>query len=91
MDLVLEQLSHRVRDRINVVTSIFCVLLCLIITWRGTVVVWDYYQINYMYEGSLTIPSFLLEGVVPVGFFLLSIQFLRRTLDFMGRLRAPSE
>ena len=91
MDLVLEQLSHRVRDRVNVVTSIFCALLCLIITWRGMSVVWDYYQIDYVYEGSLALPAFLLEGVVPVGFFLLSIQFLRRAFGFLGRLRAPSQ
>ena len=91
MDLVLEQLSHRVRDWINVVTSILCAVLCLIITWRGMVVVWDYYQIDYIYEGSLVIPVFLLEGVIPVGFFLLSIQFLRRANGYFGRLRTSSK
>ena len=91
MDLVLEQLSHRVRGRVNVVTSILCALLCLIIAWRGLVVVWDYYQIDYIYGGALVIPVYLLEGVIPVGFFLLSIQFLRRANGYLGRLRAPSE
>ncbi len=90
MDLVLSRFSQRAQDQITMVTSILCLLVCLLITWQSVFVVWDYYQIDYRYEGSLVIPVYLLEMVVPIGFAMLSIQFMKRANGCLRKLRTSS-
>ncbi len=93
MDLVLSRLSQRAQDWATMVTSLLCVLVCLLITWQGVVVVLDYYQIDYVRDFgiSLQLPIYILDGIVPVGFSLLAIQFLRRANGCLGRLRTSSK
>ena len=88
MDLLVNRLSAKSRDLANVITSTVAAIMCLVVTWFGIVVGVDYYQIDYIYQGTLTIPSFYLEAVVPLGTLLLSIQFLRRAYGYLGKLRA---
>ncbi len=87
MDIVINRFSQRTQNRINVVTSILCAAVCLVVTWYGVKVWWDYVQIDYLYPGSLVIPAYFLEAVIPIGGFLLFIQFLRRTYGYLGKLR----
>ena len=88
MDIVINRLSQRTQNRINIVTSILCAVACLIVTWFGAKVWWDYFQINYLYAGSLVIPAYFLEVVIPIGAFLLFIQFLRQAYGYLGKLKA---
>ncbi len=88
MDLLVNKLGAKSRDLTNVITSILAAIICLIITAYGIRVGWDYFQIDFTYAGSFLIPAFLLEAVVPLGTFLLFIQFLRRAYGYLGKLRA---
>jgi TRAP-type C4-dicarboxylate transport system permease small subunit len=88
MDIVINRFSQRTQDRINIVTSILCAVACLVVTWYGVKVWWDYFQINYLYAGSLVIPAYYLEAVIPIGGFLLFIQFLRKAYGYLGKLKA---
>jgi TRAP-type C4-dicarboxylate transport system permease small subunit len=88
MDIVISRFSQRTQDRINIVTSILCAVACLVVTWYGVKVWWDYFQINYLYAGSLVIPAYYLEAVIPIGGFLLFIQFLRKAYGYLGKLKA---
>ena len=88
MDIVINRLSQRTQDRINIVTSILCAIICLVVTWYGVKVWWDYLQIDYLYPGSLKIPAYLLEVVIPIGGFLLFIQFLRKAYGYLEKLKA---
>ena len=89
MDIVINRFSQRTQDRINIATSILCALACLVVTFYGVKVWWDYFQINYRYAGSLVIPAYLLEFVIPIGGFLLFIEFLRKAYGYIGKLKAP--
>jgi len=88
MDLLVNRLGDKSRDLTNVITSILAAIICLIITAYGIMVGWDYYQIDFIYAGTLLIPAFYLQAVVPLGTLLLSIQFLRRAYGYLGKLRA---
>ena len=88
MDIAINRLSKRTQTCINVVTSILCAIICLVITWYGAIVWWDYFQIDYLYAGSLKIPAYLLEIVIPIGGFLLFIQFLRKAYNYLEKLKA---
>jgi len=88
MDIVIKRFSQRTQDRVNIVTSVLCAILCLVVTWYGAIVWWDYFQIDYLYPGSLKIPAHLLESVIPIGGFLLFIQFLRKAYGYLEKLKA---
>lgn len=89
MDVLVNRLGQRSRNLTNIVTSILGAIVCLIITWYGIRVNIDYIKIDYEYSATLEIPAFLLQAVVPLGAFLLFIQFLRRAYGYLGKLRAP--
>ena len=89
MDMLISRLGQKSQNLTNVITSILGAIVCFIITWYAARVNWDYFQIDYVYSATLEIPAFLLQAVVPLGAFLLSIQFLRRAYGYLGKLRAP--
>ena len=87
MDIVINRLSQRTQNQINIATSIFCAIACLVVTWYGVKVWWDYFQIDYLYAGSLVIPAYYLEAVIPIGGSLLFIQFLRKAYGYLAKLK----
>ncbi len=89
MDILINRFSQRAQDRINIVTSLLSAIVCLVVTWYGVKVWWDYIQIDYLYPGSLKIPAYLLVMVIPLGGFLLFTQFLRKAYGYLANLKAP--
>jgi len=89
MDLIIDRLSYRGRRIAILITSVAASVVCLIITWYGVAVGLDWYNINYYYQGALDIPAFYLEAVIPLGMFLVAIQFLRRARDNWKLLKTP--
>ena len=87
MDFVLNQLSQNSRDRLNAVTSVFCAIVCLVIFWFSLRVNIDYFQVHYIYQATVELPAFILQAVVPLGSFLLFIQFLRRAYGYRLKVR----
>lgn len=88
MDVLINRLGQRYRNLTNVFTSVLGAIVCLLITWYGVKVNIDYIKMDYMYSATLEIPAFLLQAVVPLGTFLLFIQFLRRAYGYLGKLKA---
>jgi C4-dicarboxylate transporter DctQ subunit len=87
MDYVINRLSQRLQNLINAITYIICAVLCLVISVYGTLVTCDYYQTNYLNEGSVRVPAWLFSAVIPVGFILFFIQFLKKVYEFLRKLR----
>ncbi|MBU2609080.1 MAG: TRAP transporter small permease [Chloroflexi bacterium] len=88
MDLLLDRLNHKNRHLAIAITSVVAATTCFIITWYGVVVGFDWYNINYFYQGALDIPAFYLEAVIPVGMLLVAIQFLRRAYNNWKLMKA---
>jgi len=88
MDLVLSRLKPKTQATLNIVTSIIGAIICLTLFWYGARVSWDVFVRDYYQYSVLNIPYVVIIVVVPIGSFLLSIQFLRRAYGFLGGLRA---
>ena len=84
MELVLRRLNPRTQSLLNIITSIIGAIICLIVAWYGVKVTWGSYQIGYIMAKPLRVPQFLILFIIPVGSFLLFIQFLRRTYGYLG-------
>ena len=84
VDAVLTQLSPRAQTLLNLVTSIIGVMICLLITWYGAKVTVDHFLRGSFFVGIPEWPSAPVIAIVPIGSFLLFIQFLRRSAGFMA-------
>lgn len=81
IEIVVRRFSYRTQTMVNAVVSIVCALACLVVTIFGIIVALDYAKIDYIYPGSLEIPAWPLEAVVPLGFFMLFLGFVFRTIE----------
>jgi len=77
-DLLLVALNPKHQTFLNSVTSIIGAIICLVLCWFGAGVSWEKLQ-NGAYQPTATQPpDFPIFIIIPIGFFLLFIQFLRR-------------
>ena len=80
MDLLLVALNERNRALLNMVTSCICGILWGVIAWFGIKVTYDNFKIGFYLNTMLGPPLYPILAVIPVGSFLLFVQFFRRML-----------
>jgi len=88
MDLLLNRLNPKNQDKIIAVTSIIGAMLCLVVSWGSAGKVWDAFQMGHHMPTPLFPPQFLILLIIPIGSFLLFIQFLRRACLHLRSWRA---
>ena len=88
MDLVVNRLSPRTQALTNMITSVLGAIFCLVVAWYGAGTTWDMFQRGIHRSTVLMAPVAPLIAIIPIGFFLLFIQFLRRTYKYLGGWRA---
>lgn len=91
MDIVLTRLNLKNQLLVNSVTSILGAILCLVIAWSGAEVAWDHLQRGLHQPTLIAPPDFPIFVVIPVGSFLLFIQFLRRSYGFLQSWRVSPD
>lgn len=78
MDIVIQRLQLKRQRILNLITSTLCSAVCLCIMWFGVRLVWQHIQAGRMLTEGIRLPSAVVLFVIPFGFLLLSIQFLKR-------------
>ena len=91
MDLLLHNLNPKTQALINTVTSVVSIIICLALTWFSAQVTWGYFQTDYRINTFVRPPKFLIMLVIPVGSFLLSVQFLRRSYGYFRNWRTSAD
>lgn len=79
IDIVLHGRSQKFRSLISAITSFICAAECFLIFWIGVQVCIDYYQRGIVIPKTLQPPKYPILAVIPLGSFLLFVQFLRIT------------
>lgn len=87
MDIVLTRLEPRTQTILNIVTSIIGAIVCLVIVWYGAAVTWENYQKGTVFYKAVGFPKAPIMGIIPIGCFLLFIQFVRRTRGYLENWR----
>lgn len=90
MDIALVLLNSKTQIIVNIVTSLVSALICLILTWYGGKVVWKFFQMDYQLIKTLSLPFHLIIGIIPIGGFLLFVQYLRRAYGYLMNWRSSS-
>ena len=87
VDILLSRLNPRVQTRLSTITSLLGMMICLVLVWYGIKVTWNYFiEGRYVYS-PLSIPTAYVMGIVPLGSFVLLIQFIRRTYKLIREAR----
>jgi len=81
--LLVDQLSSKTQSMFNVITSILGLMVCIVLSIYGTQVTWDYFLRSVPTLEFLKLPKFLVLMIIPIGSYLLSIQFLRRSYGYL--------
>ena len=87
IDIVTNHLRPRVREWVNMTVSVLGAMSCLALTWYGARSALEHLQIGITTPTVLRLPLAPLLAVIPVGSFLMSIQFLRMAHGHWGHLR----
>ena len=78
VEVVTSRLEPRARVLATVVTSVVSGLLCLGVSWVASRIVWNQYVRGAEEWGAVTVPVFAVICIIPIGSFMLFIQFIRR-------------
>ena len=88
MDIVVNRLNPAKQAWVNMFMSVIGAGLCLTLAWYGVIVTLDAWQRNVFLSSTvLQAPLALLLFIIPVGCFLLFIQFLRRAYGSIASWR----
>jgi TRAP-type C4-dicarboxylate transport system permease small subunit len=87
VDIVHSQLKPRLKTLIDIVTSALGMVICLIIGWAGVGITIDHFKSGITLPGYLDLPKAPLLLFIPIGCFMLSVQFLRKAFNHLKSLR----
>jgi len=86
LDLALNAMGERLRTGINAFTSLLMALVCLVLTWSSAKYTIYLFQHDVTIIKYYTIPQFVIYFIIPVGFFLLFIQSLKRSYKYIRQM-----
>jgi TRAP-type C4-dicarboxylate transport system permease small subunit len=87
IDIVIGFLNAKNQSILNSITYTICAVTCAVITYWGGVTTWDQYQRGILDIKVIEIPKFTFLISIPIGFFLLSIEFVRSAYGFLKKSR----
>ena len=87
IDILLDRLKPETQALVNTIISVIGVIVFLIITWFSLQVALGYLQTDFRLPTITRPPKFPIFIIIPVGSFLLIIQFMRRTRRYFRSWR----
>ena len=91
MDLLVQRLNERAQRIVNAVMHLLAALFSLLLTYYGIVVTVDQFKRQIYGFSLLEIPNVYILWVIPLGFFLLAIQFLRISFQSLRMKPTPED
>ena len=82
IDLFTGLMSQKQRAVLRSVTSVGGAAVGFVLTWKGVLITIDYFRRGVMAMDILNTPQYLLTAIIPVGGFLLMIEFILRIFRF---------
>ena len=87
LDLALNALGERSQAWVNTVTSLIVAGVCIVITCSSANYVIYLYQHGITITKYYTLPQFAIISIIPIGFFLLFIQSLKRAYAYIRKIK----
>lgn len=87
IDIVLTFLKPRQRYFLQIINSILCIIVCMIITVYGAMETYSSLKSNLYLGMPLEPPKWIAIIIIPLGTLFLMIQFIRRTQGFLKKYK----
>ena len=81
IDIVIDYLPPKAQRTLYIVTHILGAIICLVIAIYSAQATWDQFDRGVLLAKAVEIPKAYLFVVIPLGTFLLAIQFFRVSLE----------
>ena len=81
IQLVMERVPKKVQRMISLIHNLIGFLLCGAFCWFSLMTTWDHYVRRVIDVGSVDFPKAYVLAVIPLGFFLLTLQFLKKFIS----------
>lgn len=91
LTMVYEYLSPRSRLVSDIINAFIGAIVCGFVIWYGAGDTWDAVEKDILLARPLPVPKYLIIWVIPFGFLLLFVQFLRNGFGSLSELRADSK
>ncbi|MDX2478931.1 MAG: TRAP transporter small permease [Desulfuromusa sp.] len=78
LPLITDRLGEKGRRNIAVVHNFVGMGLCGVLCWFGSMTTWDHFVRQITDVGSVDVSKALVIVVIPIGFLLLTLQFMRK-------------
>ena len=89
VDFITAHLSSKTVTRLDIVTSAFSILYCVVLGWQGWKMVLKAYQLGERSPTILGVPLWIPEFFIPLGSALLIFQFIRYVIELFESLTLP--
>ena len=91
VDLVLTHLKKRPQAMLNMISSLLGGLLCLFITYRSALTIFDLWKRHIYTLQTLEIPMAPLFSIICIGSLFLTIQFFIRTHGYFEKWKETQD
>ena len=87
VDLIYGNVSFRAKKILRLLHSLLGIPLCGTLFWYGSVVTWGQYQRGIVDIQVVDFPKFIVLSIIPICFFLLSIEYVRKFIFCLKNFR----
>lgn len=85
IDIVTNLLPGKARKGLVFVAALVCAVTCAYITYWGAVTTWDHFERGIRDFKILEVPKWTFLVSLPIGFTLLTVEFLRKARDTLKK------
>lgn len=89
IDLFPESCTDRGKAIVGILISVFGIVFCAIMTWRGFIMSSQALEFGERVSSSFGTPMFIPFALMPIGFGALGIQYLFNLVDDFNKLIKP--
>ena len=86
IDLAVNRLTPKAQTVLNIILSIIGAVIFLFIVWYGAIACWDYIQRGVWLPMILRPLKGIAWAIIPIGSFVLAVQFLRNAYGYLRSL-----
>jgi C4-dicarboxylate transporter DctQ subunit len=88
VDILMTRFGQRRQTILLCIQDTVSTALCGVFCYLGGLSTWEHLRDKVVDVGSIDVPKGWVIGVIPLGFLLLTLQFLLRTVEDVRRLKA---
>jgi len=87
VDLILNMLKPKTVALLGIVSSIIGIFVSVVLSIYSSRLTWDHFERGIYTPTVMEIPIFVILLIIPIGSYMLIIQFVRRTAKFTTQFR----